>query len=81
MTRYKLISIPMENKKDLEEIPDRILKKVEVIPVEHMDEVLREALVLKEGEVLFAPNDKCEPFSIESCMEIKPQQNNEVTAH
>ena len=71
----------MENKKDLEEIPERILKKVEIIPVEHMDQVLSEALVLKEGEVLFAPEDKCEPFSIEACMDIKPPQNNELTAH
>jgi len=75
------VLIPMENKKDLEEIPDRILKKVEVVPVEHMDQVLKEALVLKENEILFAPDDECEPFSIESCMDIKPPQNNEVTAH
>ncbi|MBN2420315.1 MAG: endopeptidase La [Deltaproteobacteria bacterium] len=75
------VLIPMENKKDLEEIPERILKRVEIIPVEHMDQVLNEALVLKEGEILFAPEDKCEPFSIEACMDIKPYQNTELTAH
>lgn len=74
------VLIPMENKKDLEEIPDRILKKIEIVPVEHMDQVLKEALVLKKGEELFAPESQCKPFSIESCMEIKQPQN-EVTAH
>ena len=75
------VLIPMENKKDLAEIPERILKKIEVIPVEHMDQVLKEALVLKKGEDLFASTENCEPFSIEACMDIKPPKNNEVTAH
>jgi ATP-dependent Lon protease len=74
------VLIPMDNKKDLEEIPDRVLKKVEIVPVEHMDQVLKEALVLKEDEVLFAPDDECEPFNIEACMDIKEPQN-EVTTH
>jgi len=74
------VLIPMENKKDLEEIPDKILKKVEIIPVENMDQVLKEALVLEEDEVLFAPDGECEPFNIETCMKINEPQN-EVTAH
>ena len=43
------VLIPEENKKDIEEIPSRILKKVELVLVSHMDDVLKEALVLKEG--------------------------------
>ncbi len=74
------VLIPLENKKDLEEIPARILRQVEIVPVEHMDEVLREALILKEGEELFAPEEQCEPFRIEYCEEPKPKQP-EVTAH
>jgi ATP-dependent Lon protease len=74
------VLIPFENKKDLEEIPARILRQVEIVPVEHMDEVLREALILKEGEELFAPEEQCEPFRIEYCEEPKPKQP-EVTAH
>ncbi len=31
------VIIPEENMKDIEEIPKRILKKVELIPVAHMD--------------------------------------------
>jgi len=74
------VIIPLENKKDLEEIPARILRQVEIVPVEHMDEVLKEALILKEGEEMFAPEEQCEPFRIEFCEEIKLKQS-EVTAH
>lgn len=74
------VLIPLENKKDLEEIPARILRQVEIVPVEHMDEVLKEALILKEGEELFAPEEKCEPFRIEFIEEPKPKQP-DVTAH
>ena len=49
----------MENEKDLKEIPARILKKVEIVPVDHMDEVLKEALVIEEGGEVFAPEDAC----------------------
>ncbi|NLA74008.1 MAG: endopeptidase La, partial [Deltaproteobacteria bacterium] len=75
------VLIPMENRKDLEDIPDKLLKKIEIIPVEHMDQVLKEALILKEGEELFAPEEECEAFSISACMDIKQSQNNELTAH
>ncbi|MFZ7111088.1 MAG: endopeptidase La [Desulfatiglandales bacterium] len=61
----KRVLIPMENKKDIEEIPKKILKKVELIPVSHMDEVLIHALVHEEGEELFAPIEECKPFCIE----------------
>jgi ATP-dependent Lon protease len=74
------VLIPIENKKDLEEIPARILRQIEIVPVENMDEVLKEALILKPGEELFAPEDQCVPFRIEYCEEPKPQQS-EVTAH
>ena len=74
------VLIPLENKKDIEEIPKRILKKVELVLVDHMDDVLKEALVLDEGEQLFVPADECEPFGIEVDQESKPSQV-EVTAH
>ena len=61
----KRVLIPMENKKDIEEIPKKILNRVELVPVGHMDEVLKEALVLQEGEELFAPKAECRPFCIE----------------
>jgi ATP-dependent Lon protease len=51
--QIKTVIIPKDNEKDLKDIPARILKAVEVVPVEHMDEVLLRALVLEEPESLF----------------------------
>ncbi|MFO0068591.1 MAG: endopeptidase La, partial [Alphaproteobacteria bacterium] len=39
------VLIPKENVKDLEEIPDNVKKGLEIIPVEHVDDVLKHALV------------------------------------
>ena len=66
------VLIPLENKKDMEDIPKGILKKVELVLVGHVDSVLKEALVLGEGEELFAPEEECEPFSIEPDRESEP---------
>jgi ATP-dependent Lon protease len=74
------VLIPLENKKDMEEIPKRVLKKVELVPVSHMDEVLKEALVLKEGEELFLPEEECEPFCVTA--DIKSESSTpELNAH
>jgi ATP-dependent Lon protease len=53
----KTIMIPMENEKDLREIPAKVLKDLEIIPVEHMDKVLKTALKLDDPEALFAHGD------------------------
>jgi ATP-dependent Lon protease len=42
----KRILVPLENKKDLQEIPAMVRKAVQIETVEHMDEVLRKALVI-----------------------------------
>jgi ATP-dependent Lon protease len=42
----KRILIPVENKKNLEEVPEVILTSLEIIPVSHMDEVLEQSLKL-----------------------------------
>jgi ATP-dependent Lon protease len=44
------VIMPRENAKDLRDIPKRVLKALRVVPVEHMDEVLRNALVLPEPD-------------------------------
>ncbi len=44
----KRVLIPLENKKDLQDIPAVVRKAVQIETVEHMDEVLRKALVLPE---------------------------------
>ena len=50
----KTVLIPKDNEKDLKEIPPKILKSVEVILVEDMDQVLRKALVLDDPEQFLA---------------------------
>jgi len=75
------VLIPLDNKKDIEEIPKKILKKVELVPVEHMDDVLREAIVLAEGEELFAPPEKCEPFYPGETIQPEETPETGVTAH
>ncbi|SHJ82273.1 endopeptidase La [Tepidibacter formicigenes] len=45
----KKVLLPHENKKDLDDIPENIKKKMEFVLVENMDEVLEHALV-REGE-------------------------------
>ncbi len=47
------VLIPKENEKDLKDIPRLVLKKVRPCLVEHMDEVLAEALDIKGKEELF----------------------------
>jgi ATP-dependent Lon protease len=47
------VFVPKENERELKEVPAKIMKDLCVELVEHMDEVLNKALVLKEGEPLF----------------------------
>jgi len=53
----KKVLIPKENQKDLKDIPKGISKQLEIVPVEHMDEVLMHALIVNEGEKLFQNSD------------------------
>jgi ATP-dependent Lon protease len=53
----KKIIIPKENEKDLRDIPASISKQLEMVSVEHMDEVLPHALVMGPGETLFTEHD------------------------
>ena len=47
------VLIPKDNERDLNDVPLKIRKKLTIDLVEHMDEVLRHAIVMKEGESLF----------------------------
>ena len=75
------VLIPLENKKDIEEIPKRILKKVELVPVNSMDEVLQNALVLENGEKLFASKEEFKTFSIGDLLQAEDSSPPEITAH
>jgi ATP-dependent Lon protease len=44
----KKVLLPVQNEKDVEEIPENVRKKLELVFVEHMDQVLEQALVRKE---------------------------------
>jgi ATP-dependent Lon protease len=52
------VIVPKENRKDLREVPRRVLKSTRVVLVDHMDEVLREALVapVAVADKLFGAN-------------------------
>jgi ATP-dependent Lon protease len=49
----KTVIVPKENRKDLREIPRRVLKALRVVLVDHMDDVLREALSIAEPNKYF----------------------------
>jgi ATP-dependent Lon protease len=49
----KTIIIPKENEKDLKEIPKQILKDVKIVLVDHVDQVLVNALEIKNVKELF----------------------------
>ncbi|GGF89368.1 endopeptidase La [Paenibacillus aceti] len=42
---YKKILLPKDNERDLRDIPDSVKEDIEFVPVAHMDQVLRHALV------------------------------------
>jgi ATP-dependent Lon protease len=51
----KTILMPKDNAKDIEEIPPQIMKGITLIQIEHMDEVLKHALVLTDPDNFFKP--------------------------
>jgi ATP-dependent Lon protease len=44
------VLVPDENRKDLKDVPEAVLEQLVVIPVKHMDEVLRHALAHPQPE-------------------------------
>jgi ATP-dependent Lon protease len=51
--RTTTVLIPLENRKDLKDIPRRVLKALRIVLVSHMDDVLREALNFPDADHLF----------------------------
>ncbi len=49
--------IPKENEKDLKDLPAVIRKNLRIVPVEHMDEVLKEALAVPDAEHFLEAGD------------------------
>ncbi len=65
------VLIPRENRKDLREIPKRVLNAMRVVLLEHMDEALREALVLSDPDSLFG-GDRVAPMEYRNGKLIEP---------
>jgi ATP-dependent Lon protease len=53
----KKVIVPKENEKDLKDVPKSITSQMEIVFVEHMDEVLSHGLIVGEGEALFKKLD------------------------
>ena len=53
--QIKTVLIPKDNKKDLADIPNSVLKGLNFIPVSHLDDVLKEALAFPNKKVKFPP--------------------------
>jgi len=77
--QVKTALIPKENEKDLKEIPPKILKAINIVLVDHMDQVLKEALILGEDESLFKEVKK--PEEQPQIFEKRKETPIEITAH
>ena len=53
--RLDTVIIPKENRKDLREIPRRVLRSMRIVLASHMDDVLREALMVDHPIAIFGP--------------------------
>ena len=49
----KKVLVPRKNEKDLRDVPEVVRKKMEIVCVEHVDEVLRNALKMDDPDTLF----------------------------
>jgi ATP-dependent Lon protease len=72
----RTLIIPRENMKDLPDVPKRVRDQLKIVPVEHMDEVLRQALSLADPETYFRM--AAEKFSVKP-LEGRPEDVPTVT--
>ena len=68
----KKVLIPMENKKDLAEVPKTVLDSIEIIPVKNVDEVLKVALTKELKRVEWVDVDQ---------ISKKDKQKKELSTH
>jgi len=73
----KKILFPKDNTKDMHEVPQAILKEIQFIPVEHMDEVLLHALVWSDQK---AQDDLYQRLSKSTTLP-KPLVHTDFVAH
>ncbi len=65
------VLIPKENERDLQEVPAKILRRLRIEFVEHVDEVLERALVLPKDRPLFQ-SDAPSAFCLDL---VRPEEN------
>ncbi|MNL35429.1 Lon protease 1 [compost metagenome] len=70
----KLIICPKENEKDLKDIPKEVMKDLKVILVDHVDQVLINALDIKNPKEIFK-------LTKEPLFGIKAQYTGQQTIH
>ncbi len=68
------VIIPRENERDLKDIPEKILKKLNIIMVDHTDEVLKHALVLDDPEKFLQVHEEISHFYSEKAESVHPPQ-------
>jgi len=73
----KIVLIPSENVKDLEEIPDNVKKGLKLIPVSTVDEVLGYALTKKPMPIKW---DEAKELA-EMDLMGRPDRDKPITAH
>ena len=70
----KTVLIPKENEKDLAEIPDNVKEGLEIVPVEHVRDVLKLALV-RQPEAIDWDEAAAEEAALARAAQITPDQN------
>jgi ATP-dependent Lon protease len=73
----KKVLIPAENVKDLADIPDNVKSGMELIPVSHVDEVLKHALVRQPVAIVW--DEEAEEAAAAARAKDKPSNENAVT--
>jgi len=74
----KHVLIPEENLKDLKDIPETILETLDIIPVAHMDDVLKNSLIVDNPEKFFKSDHESISESIYNVIENKGES---IPAH
>jgi len=71
--RTTTVLVPLENRKDLKEVPRRVLKALRIVLVSHMDDVLREALNFPDADQHFGARPALIEYRYGELIEGEPE--------